>query len=1181
MNAQELFLDVASGRFLDGATAIPAGKPTIYSDEQRKFRLNVLKVRGTSLSGVTPSNDSKFKVRLGTSALKLADGTDVPTAPDNLITAIATVVTASSSQAIGLSKISTYTPVTATLVAGVVTYPIVTAGFSATIDYTAPVTASISVGIGTVTLPGFSIEVSPNLSGITDVIRPQIFGKVLSFTATLNSPETATFAAVISGGTVTTLAIVNAGLGYLNGTYPLSFSEPSPSMAKFTATISNGIVTTISIVTGGFGYGEGPFNLIFGATTGTIAAATASSLNGSINGITITDGGTGYSSAPNVSLATPSAVRAIASVVASQDKIESITIACGGLGYASTPTVTMFTPAKRVVAIEPTNKISNVVSGSIFSWASGLSTSATVGLLFSSPDNLTTPTFSSVPSAFIYFQSGNTWKLQLISSGYGYTTAPTVIHNDAIVYDNTLEYGVVTGANRTIAAARFQDRIGSVISTVNGIARKAQTTSGILISSGGIAPEYFAPEQLFDRGCIFGLNATGDYRVSQYYVPANFLAPQRLTSAQARLRGLEFATTEAAFTFFPQQAPIFTISNIRSADEAAGNARFYGNELFPMPNNRSLVVRTFNPLHERYADRQFLAVLVPQTTERPTRYAVCRITIPPTKTSYTFFQNGYAPGASGWESGWESYAGGGVLEPKIAWLDYGSGYTNSMTAAGFKLIEISSLPSQLNVLDSSGERTITAITSFDVGGFAGNLFSRPAAVATRPGQTGVQYFIADGGIGYYRKTVLSVSQASISGGVVTALVTNKPTNYTDGTYSCSATTAPGFGTTAQISLTVSNGIYNAVVLNSGSGYTTAPVITAPVPNFQSGQVVGISVVTQPFGYTKNISHQLSFSASSVCGGDAQASFLINDSGNVETQILNQGFGYSTIPSVSAKDPDLRSGNGYVGTIQLSNSPEGYVVGREYALIIQQSPSANGTARAILVKADSSRYDVTIVCGGFGYTSAPLITAPAPDKANGVVNNVSITTFGKGYSPGTYQCFVTTAPAGGETAEVSFVVSDYKNASFVVNNAGYGYTVAPSISVPTPSGRVLSSVSVTCAGSFYIPSTATFSLIDDTGAGATFKTIVSSGRVIGVQVANPGYGFSDKPIILFQSPVVTAPTDALQNQVDFDLNITTASASAILSTSTQRDILMEVYETDGTNEQVVVQATVSLAKRVLE
>ena len=1198
MNAQELFLDVSSGRFLDGATAIPSTKPNIYSDEQRRFRLNVLKVRGTTLSSVTPSNDSRFKVRLGTSALKLADGIDVPTAPDNLITAIAAVATASSSQAIGLSRISTYTPVTASLVAGVVTYPIVTAGFSAIINYTAPVTASISVGIGTITLPGFSVEIPAELSGITDVIRPSIFGRVLSFTTTLNSPEPATFAAVISGGSVVTIALVNSGIGYLDGTYPLSFPSPSPARATFTATISGGTVTTISIVTGGLGYGQGPFDLIFGSTTGTIAAATASSLNGSINQITITNGGTGYSSAPSVSLATPGAVKAIASVVASQDKIQSITIVSEGSGYAATPTVTMFTPAKRVIAVEPTNKISNVVSGSIFSWANGLTSSQEVKLLFSPPDNLNTPIPSFLPSATISFERGNTWKLRLISSGYGYTTPPTAIHDDVLVYDNTLDYGAVTGDGTRLIAPRGMRQKGFVISTVKGIFRKPPTSSGILISSGGIALNYIAPQQLFEPTSILGLKALGGYRKSQGVAPNRYLVPVRLTQAEAdarrNRRGGEVFEGESVGQeqgLRPQIVGLFSLSNsnrFTSFEQIDISKRFIPDELFP-DNNRFNIVKNFDPRHDTFAGRQFLAVLVPQTSEKPTRYAVCRITIPETTGLYDFIQNGYQPPdetssdnyRGEYDSAWRTYQGGGVLEPKISWLDYGAGYTSQMTVVGFKLVEISSLASQLDIADSSGERTITAITSFDLGGFAENTFSRPASVATRAGFRGVQYFISDGGFGYYKKTVLSVSQASISGGVVTASITNKPTNYTDGVYACSVLSAPGIGTTAQISLSVSNGSYNAIVLNSGFGYATAPTITAPAPNFESGQVVELSVVTYPFGYTKNINHQLSFSASSVCGGDAQATFLIDDSGNVQTQIQNQGFGYSSSPAVIAKDPDLRSGNGYVGSIQLSNSPEGYVLGREYALTIQQSPSANGTARAILVKSDSSRYDITIVCGGFGYTSAPIITAPAPNQNNGVVNNVSVATFGKGYSPGTYQCFVTTAPAGGETAQVSFVVSDYRNASFLVNNPGYGYTVAPSISVPTPSGKILSSVSITCAGSFYTPSTATFSLLDDTGAGATFKTIVSSGKVIGVQVGNPGYGFSDRPTILFQSPVVTPSADALQNQVDFDLNITTASANAILSTATQRDILMELYETDGTNEQVVAQATVSLAKRVLE
>ena len=483
MNAQELFLDVSTGRFLDGASAVPITRPTIYSDEQKRLRLNLYKVRGVTLTSVTASNDSKIKIRLGTSALKLADGTDVTTAPDNLITAIATVATAPSSQAVGLSRISTYTPVTATLVASVVTYPIVTAGFSATIDYRAPVTATVSVGIGTITLPAFSIQLAPSLSGITDVIRPTIFGKVLSFTSTLNTPDTATFAAVISGGTVTTIAIVNAGLGYIDGTYPLSFSSPS-------------------------------------AVTG--------------------------------------AVRAIASAVAYQDKIQSITINNAGAEYASAPTVTMFTPAKRVIAVEPTNKISNVVSGSIFSWANGLASSITVGVLFSSPDNLTTPTPTSVPSAFIYFQNGNTWKVQLISSGYGYTTAPTTIHNDALVYDNTVEYRVVTAALNTEGGTAIPqlliqgDPTKFVLSTVRGITKRPATSSGILISSGGIAPSYQLSENLFDTGNVFGFDATYDLRVPQIYAPYRYFQYQPLGQAEQRARGIQFSNASAAFASYPQ-----------------------------------------------------------------------------------------------------------------------------------------------------------------------------------------------------------------------------------------------------------------------------------------------------------------------------------------------------------------------------------------------------------------------------------------------------------------------------------------------------------------------------------------------------------------------------------------------------------------------------------------------------
>ena len=1195
MNPQELFIDVSSGRFLDGQSAIPASSPKIYSDELKRFRIGLYKVKSGVVSVVTPSDNSTFKARLGTTSLKLADGISISTAQPNLITAVGSVVTASSLQAIGNARITTYSPVTATLIANVTTFPIVTAGFSASVNYIAPVTASITVGIGSITMPGSTVAVPVNLSGITDLIKPTIFGRVLTLTATLNTPQQATFAAVISGGSVTTIARVSDGLGYLNGTYSLSFSSPNPSAATFSATISGGVVTNISIVTGGRGYGQGPFDLVFGATTGTIAAATASSFNGSINSVTIIDGGTGYSSTPNVSLATPSSVTASATVVVSQDQIQSITLISGGSGYSAIPTVTLFTPAKRIIAVEPSNKTSNVVSGSTFNWAYGLASSATVGLLFSSPDNISTPIPTSVPSAFIYYQGGNTWKLQLISSGYGYTTAPSVIHNDVLVSDNYLNfqaeivpavtplsdefYKLTVASQPALISAHPRSQVKSsarkavAYSTVKRIkANIRQVQNGIYISSGGLALDYSSKlSGILDNENIYGVFG----RRQQYFLPETYFDYKVSISP---FRDFEGKTVTIQT---PQLVRIFSIANDLNLAEARLLKSSGNSQILPNSTNPFQVLSPINLNHAAFADKDFLAVLVPEASEQPTRYALCRIIIPATG-NYEFLQNGDAnESGANYDNGWTSQPGGGALEPKIIWLDYGAGYTSQMCSGGFKLREVGGLLSGNDFIESPGERSVTAVTSFLTGGYANNFLARSASASTRPGARGVKYFLSDGGFGYYKSSVISISPVAISGGVITASIVNSPTNYINGTYACSVATVPGVGTTAQISLVVSNGIYNAVIVNPGFGYATSPTITAPDPNFISGSIANIVVATRPEGYSLNTVHNINISQSPVSGGTAEANFTIGQNKQISVNIVNPGYGYITSPTAVGNDPDLRSQNGYISSIQLSNQPVGYVVGRNYQLTVQQSPSAYGTANAILVRTDSSKYDIRIVSRGYGYTSAPTVVAVGPDQPQGTVNYVSVITRGRGYSPGTYQCSVSSAPIGGETAEISFVVVDNKNASFITNNPGYGYTSTPLVSVPTPNGNVLSSISITCAGSYYTPSTATFSILDDSGSGATFKPVVSSGTINAVQVVDGGYGYTNNPAMLFSSPVATTFSDLSANQIEADFNITTASANAILTTSTQRDILMEVYETDGTSEQVIAQATVNLTKRVLE
>ena len=1062
MNPQELFLDVSSGRFLDGVSAIPSTNPKIFSREQKRYRIGLYKVKSGTVSAVTPSDNATFKARIGTSALKLADGVSVSTAQPNLITALGSVVTASSLQAIGSARITTYSPITATLIANMTTFPVITAGFSTSINYVAPVTAAITVGIGTVTVLGNTIAIPADLSGITDLIKPSIFGNVLSLTATLNTPVTATFAAIVSNGIVSNITKLNSGVGYPDGIYQVTIAPPEPLKATFTASLVSSSVGSISIDYPGRGYETGSYNLVIAQSSGQPASAVAYAVDGVIASITITTGGSGYGSAPTVFLPAPKGVIAQAQAVAFGDQIQSITITCAGSGYVPTlvPVVALSAPAKRVIAVEPSNKINNVTSGSTFKWAYGLAGSATVGLSFSSPDNLTTPTPASVPSAFIYWQGGNTWKLRLISGGYGYTTPPTVIHNDAFVSDNLYnQEALVVSTRGTTTITSGTPQVTEIVnhppdqftlasqyvnSTIQDVVVNLRKTGrGIYISSGGIALDYaqsFYVESIYSE---VGSRA----RKPQWYAPSKYFQYIPNQPGRTNILGLG-----------PQTVPIFTLANTLSLAQA--KELKYLPQILPNPNQPELVVAPIELNHLAFAGKDFIAALIPQGSTQPTRYAVCRITIPAATSRYTFWQNGLANESNSYESGWYSQQGGGALEPKIAWLDYGAGYTSQMCSSGFKLREISSLLTGNDFVESPGERPVVAVTSFLDGGYADNIFANSASVSTRPGAQGVKYYLSSGGFGYYKSSVISIPPYGIAGGVITASITNRPTNYVDGTYECSVASAPGAVTNAKISLVVSNGNYSAVIVQPGLDYSSPPVVTAPTPNFISGSLSNISVATRPEGYALNKIHNINISQSPVSGGTAQAVFTLDNNKQISVNIINPGFGYTTKPTAVGNDPDLREQNGYITSIQLSNQPVGYDIGRSYPLTIQQSPATYGTANAIFTRIDSSRYQVTIISSGYGYTSAPTVLAASPDQLQGTVNYVSVTTRGRGYSPGTYQCSVSSAPAGGETAQVSFVVTDNKNASFITDNPGYGYVSAPQISVPTPNGNVLGSITIT-------------------------------------------------------------------------------------------------------------------------
>jgi hypothetical protein len=428
------------------------------------------------------------------------------------------------------------------------------------------------------------------------------------------------------------------------------------------------------------------------------------------------------------------------------------------------------------------------------------------------------------------------------------------------------------------------------------------------------------------------------------------------------------------------------------------------------------------------------------------------------------------------------------------------------------------------------------------------------------------------------------------------------------------------------------------ITNSGFGYTASPVVLAGAPsNSTGGQIVSFNLANKPVGYNFGSNYECSIATSPIDNGTALLSFsllkvqrtLVSRQGKStvienpdpneisqlvpyssfsqydSTQIINtytpatkdsyivvsedkyigltfnSGFGYTTSPTITAPAPDATDVGQIIG-LKLTNSPVGYRPNNEYELTIGASPSADGRATAKFSVSSFGVISAQVQNAGFGYITKPTITAPSPDLDQGFLGGVSVSTLGRGFAPGSYICNVTDAPSGGQTAVVNFNTDDRGVGVFQILNAGRGYVTAPSISVPTPFGNVIKSITISCRGSFYEPQTALFSINDSIGSGVSLGLpILSSGGIELIPVIAGGFGYSNTPAIQFSAPTEPIKNPLEASFVEGDFNITTASANAILSTATQRDILMEVYETDGTNEQVVAQATVSLAKRVLE
>ena len=1286
MNAQELFLDVSSGRFLDGESTIPTTKPSFFSDEQRSIKLNVLKVKQNKISAVTPSPNARYKVRLGTQSLKLADASDTPTAPVVLFTAQATAVTAPASRAVASGVPFIYSPVTAQLEAIVSTQSPVTALFTTQFRVQAGVTALFASRINLVTQVT-AVATATVITVVTQFVETTAvsvttaqFVYINTITVPARLEQAPNIFSVLSKPSIGANNQVNqndfANYPFVHGT-PLYLTAVlnSPQAPSLLATISNGSVTTFSILARGSGYPDGVYSLAItggGATAGTVTAtAQAVALNGIIDQINILDSGSGYGSAPSVSL---------------------------------------FTPDKTVIDVSPNIPTQRVNGRNTFSWCLGRNIGDSAPIRFTSPDTTSTTTFTSVPSAFLRFAGDNSWEINFVSGGYGYTQAPSVTHDSAIV------------SSVKMISERDNTRGGFKTTII---------TSGIAFIENGGLP--ILPKAL--------------YNVAESFYGRGGRAT-RTTVATAVLVGLPPSQLGASgFSGFPSQSS--------------------------------------------FAGRDYLAVVAGSTS----RCATIRASVPRTTTSYSVFTNTITEqGLVSLQNARFEAEGGGFFETVFEVLDFGSDY---QFYAKLPAKSVFRLQSGQVLLESPVAASVTIpLTPNKLGtGFVPSIISSSPTVSTRPGTEGVEHFIIDGGFGFTSDvqsfatsavTRTVVTSTVTTGGFITTLsagfvntakLTSGPQGYLIGTYDC-VVQPPTTGNTALIQLRVSAATSSLVILDGGSGYTSAPVITAPPPNQLPGNVTIINSGNSPSGYTAGVTYNLLLTPSPKAGGTAVAGFSIQESlvtfasaigttsdeeavifngvstdvlgqlgarrveepaipafakltqatlasivarskdgrqtisqfkqSYILTELISQGFGYTTPPAVIAPSPSrnlgvagirlvnkpvgyvynktypctattspdaqktaqlefvlnqaelteifrenkepfrvlpningqpidplknfeynqevtfekfdpprfgsgirvtrfeyitfplFNPGEGYItppvftalspdserfGTIEgikLLNTPVGYRANNVYELQFADSPVSGGNATAQLSVSSLGVISVNVTDSGFGYTTKPTITAPAPDLPQGIIRSLTVITSGRGYAPGLYLANTTDAPSGGQTAFVEFNVSDSGVGSFSVVNGGYGYVTAPVISVATPAGNIIRSLTITCQGSFYEPQTAILEVKDSSGSGAIFGSpLILSGKVSNLQVINGGYGYSDNPKIEFSAPTEPVVSDVLASQIQGDLNITTASANAILSTSTQKDILLEVYETDGTNEQVVAQATVSLAKRVLE
>jgi hypothetical protein len=191
--------------------------------------------------------------------------------------------------------------------------------------------------------------------------------------------------------------------------------------------------------------------------------------------------------------------------------------------------------------------------------------------------------------------------------------------------------------------------------------------------------------------------------------------------------------------------------------------------------------------------------------------------------------------------------------------------------------------------------------------------------------------------------------------------------------------------------------------------------------------------------------------------------------------------------------------------------------------------------------------VNLTMVGVGSTATASVTI-----VNGGVRYITVTNRGGGYTS-TPTVGISSAPSGGKTADaiakmISGIVACNSNVnpkaqsvqSVEIANAGYGYTVAPSVRFIGGEGKgatgiasigngIIGSITVTNSGSGYVaPPSIIFTGISTVSAAAT-AVVSAAGTITSIRITNAGLGYTVAPTITIGNPALTSSGNFVFNE----------------------------------------------------